>query len=182
MDKTPVQYLEAGKIVNTHGVSGDVRIESWCDSPEVLAALKRLYLAPDGTKPLELVRASLHKGLVLAHFSGYDTMDDALKLKTRVVYADRADIPLAEGAHFIRDLIGLPVIDARSGRTYGVLADVINGAASDIYEVDTPDGKKAYMPVVREFVHEVKLGEAIYVKPIPGMFDDGPQEGETHEV
>lgn len=167
------KYLEAGKIVNTHGVAGYVRIESWCDSPRVLASLRRLYIKEsDGSfRELKAELSSVHKGMALTRFEGISDLDGAISLKNRVVYADRADLPLKKGDNFIADLIGLPLIDAVSGKKYGVLREVINRGASDVYVVDTPDGE-AMMPAVPEFVDRIEPESGIYVRPIPGMFDE----------
>ena len=113
----------------------------------------------------------MHKNRVLATLEGVQDMDAALRLKNRIVYADRDQIPRGEGELFIVDLIGLPVIDARSGRKYGVLTDVQQGASSDIYEIDT--GKETVlMPAVKEYVARIALQEAIYITPIPGFFEE----------
>ena len=109
--------------------------------------------------------------MVLAHLEGFTNPEDAAKYKNRTVYADRDDIPIAEGAHFIVDLIGLPVLNAKSGKVYGKLAEVIKNGAQEVYEIAT-DGGMRYMPVVDEFVKEVDLEKGILVLPIEGMFDE----------
>jgi 16S rRNA processing protein RimM len=77
---------------------------------------------------------------------------------------------LKEGACFIADLIGLPVIDDGTGEEYGTLREVINRGASDIYVIDTPKGERM-MPAVKEFVKRVDDQNGIFVRPIEGMFD-----------
>ena len=57
------QFLEAGKIVNTHGVTGDIKVQSWCDSPEVLTDFDTLYLSP--SEPVQVKKAYVHKGCVI---------------------------------------------------------------------------------------------------------------------
>lgn len=166
------KYLEAGKIVNTHGVKGHVRIMSWCDTPEALAAIKTLYLESKGEYlPLEIESAVIHKGLVLAKPKGSESFEDAVKYKNRTVYADRDDIALEEGAHFIEDLIGLTVYNAESGKKYGTLGGVTNSGASDIYEVVT-ENSTVLIPAVNEFVKEIDLEKGIALLPIEGMFDE----------
>ena len=91
-------------------------------------------------------------------------------MKNKIIYASRDDIELEEGDFFIADLVGLPVIDADSGKEYGKLTDVINTGASDIYVIKTPTGE-AMMPAVDEFVEEIDLDKGIFVKPIEGMFE-----------
>lgn len=166
------EYLEAGLIVNTHGIDGGLMIKSYCDSNEVLASLKTLYMKKSGEYlPLKVTRAGGHRGMVLAHVEGISDLNTAMRYKNVTVYARREDLPLAEGAHFIVDLIGLPVINAESGKVYGTLADVTNSGASDIYEVATDRGAR-YMPAVPEFVKNIDLERGIFVAPIEGMFDE----------
>ena len=164
-------YLECGKIINTHGVAGAVKLEPWCDSPEVLADLETIYFKKGELySTLKVLRASVFKRFVLATLEGVTDVDAAAALKETVVYAAREDLPLEEGSHFIADLIGLSVIDVESGRVYGELVEVFNTGASDIYVVKTPDGERM-MPAVGEFVKEIDTEKGIFIAPIPGMFD-----------
>lgn len=167
------KYLEAGIIVNTHGIGGAVMIKSLCDSNEVLCAIPVLWLKEKNGEyiPRKVLRASQHRGMVLAHLEGFTNPEDAAKFKNRTVFADRDDIPKADGAHFIVDLIGLPVINADSGKVYGKLSDVTKNGAQEIYEVSTENGLR-YMPAVLEFVISVDLEKGIMVRPIEGMFDE----------
>ena len=165
------QYLECGKIVNTHGVKGAVKLESWCNTPEDLAELGRIFVEDgENKKVLKVKHASVFKQFVIAELEGITDFDAALALKNTVVYAARDDLTLEEGDYFIADVIGLPVIDADNGKEYGKLKDIINRGASDIYVIDTPDGERM-MPAVEEFVKEVDLERGIFVLPIEGMFD-----------
>ena len=164
-------YLEAGKIVNTHGVKGDLKIDSWCDTPEVFCGLPLLYLKNgENYTPLKPIRCSPFKGMVLCHIRGVDSFEEANRLKNRVVYARREDIPLPEGAVFTADLFGLPVIDADSGRVYGKIADVQQGAASELYEIATEKGIVLF-PAVKEYVIKIDLEGGVYIRPIGGFFD-----------
>lgn len=165
------KYLECGRIVNTHGVRGAIKLESWCNTAEDLASLDRLYLCEDGGyRELKVRRAKVHGGFVLSEIYGIDSIEQAQELKGLVVYADREDIELSEGETFIADLIGLPVIDLASGETLGVVTDVLNLGASDLYELDTRAGKRL-IPAVPEFIKEIDLERGIYVSLIEGMLD-----------
>ena len=168
------KYLEAGKIVNSHGVNGYVRIESWCDNPKILASLRRMYIKNRAGEMVEMkvLVASVHKGMGLVKFEGINSIDDALLYKNHTVYADRDDIPLEKGNHFIADLIGLDVLDAENGQVYGKLREVINRGASDIYVIATPDGGEAMMPAVAEFVKDIDPEKGIFITPIPGIFSE----------
>ena len=97
-------------------------------------------------------------------------IDTANALRGRIIYADRNDISIDEDGFFIADIIGLPVIDVESGKEIGKLSDVFNLGASDLYEIDTADGKKL-IPAVEEFIKEVDTERGIFVKLIEGMLD-----------
>ncbi len=164
-------YLECGRVINTHGVKGEVKVEPWCDSPMAFASLPKVYFKKgSGFEVHKLLRASVFKQLVIAGIEGIDDVDKAALLKGETLYAAREDFHLAEGVCFIADLIGLPVIDADTGFEYGKLIEVINRGASDIYVIDTPSGERM-MPAVKEFVKRVDAENGIYVCPIEGMFD-----------
>jgi len=166
------QYLECAKIINTHGVRGDVKLESLCDTPSVLASLGRVFVRENG-KYIEkkVIHASIFKSFVIATLEGIDDMDKAIAAKGTMLYAARADFDLADGAYFIADLIGLEVIDEQDGRVYGTISDVINRGASDIYVVNTPSGERM-MPVVDEFVKRVDIDKGVFVHTIPGLLSD----------
>ena len=170
-EKNENTLLECGKIINTHGLAGVVKLESWCNTPQDLAAIGTLYFNENGRfTPKKVKSASVQKKFVLAAIEGIDDIDAAEALKETVVYADRNDVPTEEGEYFIADLIGLDVIDADTGRVYGKISDVFNSGASDIYTVSTPDGERM-IPAVDEFVISIDLEKGITVRPIGGMFD-----------
>lgn len=160
--------------MNTHGVRGAVKIESHCDSPKVLAELPRLFLqTKEGIyEERKVVKASVGGGRVLAYLEGVETLDDAIPMKGKTVYAKREELPLPKGAHFIADLIGLPMIDADTGRVYGEVTAVENMPSSDMYTVREKNGNTVLFPAVKEFLVRVDAETGIYVRPIPGFFTD----------
>lgn len=118
-----------------------------CDSPEVLASLKRMYYRRGGVlEELCVKSAFVHKSMVVASFDGVDSLDGAIAMRDLVLYADRDDIPRHDGDFFISDLIGLSVKDAESGEVYGTLSDVISPAGRDIYVVKKPSGGEFMIP------------------------------------
>ena len=168
-------YLECGKIINTHGFRGTVKLESWCDAPEVLADLERLYFRKDGEySPRAVLRASVFRQFVLMDLAGIDSEEAANALRNTVVYAARADLPLEEGDAFIVDLIGLPVKDADSGEVIGQLIDVNTRGVRDLYIVRNASGDHM-VPAVPEFIIEIDTEDAVYIRPIPGLLDGGAE-------
>ena len=125
------QFLEVGKIINTHGVHGEVKAESWADSPEVLAALKELLI---GDTPVRVRSGRVHSGFVLLRLEGVETVEAAMALKGKTLLADRKWIPIAEGAFFLQDAIGMPVV-TEDGTEIGRLSDVLEYPAGRIFVV-----------------------------------------------
>lgn len=168
---TERKYIECGKIINTHGCHGGVKLESWCNTPNDLAALKKIYLLEGGEYvEKKIKKASVFKQFVVAEICGITDMDAALALKNMTVYANRKDFKLDEGEYFIADMIGVNVTDAENGKVYGKVADIINRGASDIYVVDTPSGERM-IPAVDEFIVKANVTEGVFVKVIPGLLD-----------
>ena len=168
-------YLECGKIINTHGFRGTVKLESWCDSPYVLADLAHIWLLEGGEyRPRRVKHASVFKQFVLMDLEGVESEEAANALRNTVIYAARADLPLEEGDHFVADMIGLDVKDADSGEVIGTLTDVNQRGARDLYIVRTATGE--YMvPAVPNFIVKIDTDDAIYVRPIPGLLDGGAE-------
>ena len=166
------QFLDSGKIVGTHGIKGEVRIEPWCDSPEFLCAFKKLYLDEKGQTFIE-VKSRPHKNITLAKIKGVDTIEEAEKFRGKIVYINRADITLDEGVNFVQDLIGLEVKDAENGTAYGKITDVLRTGANDVYEITDSNNKKYLAPVIDEVVAEINVdGGFVLIRPMKGIFDD----------
>ncbi|MBR0144645.1 MAG: 16S rRNA processing protein RimM [Clostridia bacterium] len=163
------EYLEAGKIVGTFGVLGEVRILPWSDSPDFLRGFSRVFI--DG-KEYKLLRTRVHKGMALALIEGFANPEDAMVLKNKTVMIARADAALPEGRVFVEDLIGLPVFDLRRGRVIGKLAEVMNLPAGDVYRVAGEKGD-ILIPAVPAFLRgaDPEKGE-IRVETIEGMGDE----------
>jgi len=166
------KYLQIGKIVNTHGFRGDVKMQTWSDDPSVAAKIKRVYRkTPSGYVEMKVQRGSVHKGMALLKLEGIDDFDSANALREQIMYADRSDIKVDKGSYFIADLIGLDVIDVDSGEVYGKLKDVVQYGIHDIYSVETEKGE-VLIPAVNEFIKKISVGEGIFIRPIGGMFDE----------
>ena len=158
------QLLECGKIVNTHGIRGEVKIQPWADSPEVLCALPALYI--DGV-PVALRSARVHKGNVIALLEGVSDVDQAMLLKNKVVWLNRDDLRLPEGTFFLADLIGLRVVD-EEGQELGILNEVLSPSRQQVYVVK--GDRELMTPAVPQFILETNVaGGYIKVRLIEGM-------------
>ena len=160
------KFLEAGQIVGTHGIRGEVKIMPWCDGPDFLKAFRTFYI--EGT-PYPVESSRVHKNMLLCKLKGIDDVSVAQTYKNKVVHIDRDSAPIARNRVFIADLIGLPVY--AEGQEIGVLKDVYTGPANDVYIVK---GQKEYMiPAVSEFLEDVNVDDGyIKVHLLEGMATD----------
>lgn len=166
------QYLETGKIVGTHGIRGMVRVKPWSDSGEFLNNFKRFFLSPDGENELKAVKIQPHGGVVLIAFKGIDTVEQAESLRGKTVYICRDDITLPDGRYFIDDLIGCEVFDADSGEKYGVISEVSQTGANDVWHIKSGD-KEYLLPAIDEVIVTVDPeNEILEIRPMKGIFDD----------
>ncbi len=161
--------LEAGAIINTHGVRGEVKVDPWADSPDFLTRFKTLYI---DEKPYRVVSARVHTRFVLIRFEGVDTVEDAMRLRGRTLCFDRADAKLPEGTYFLADIIGFDVFDRRKNAVIGRLAELLSLPAGDVYRVESARGD-ILIPARPEFTRGVDpAAHTIAVETIPGMGDD----------
>jgi 16S rRNA processing protein RimM len=160
-------------VATAHGIAGVLQVECWCDSPEVLAALPAVYLrGKDGVyQPRRVLRAVRYKSQALLTLEGIESREAAVALRGQVLYAARADIPLEDGAYFLVDLPGLPVIDADSEKVYGRVKRIHFAGGRDMLVVDTPTGERL-LPMVDAFLVRVDVESGVYVRPIPGLLED----------
>lgn len=165
------KYLEIGKIVGTHGIRGEMRVECWANSPDFLKKFKTMYL--DGGKTALSVSCRPHKNIALLTVKGVGSIEEADALRGKVLYIDRDDVRLGEGEHFVQDIIGLAVTDADTGEVYGKVKDVLKTGSNDVYEMQAEDGRLYYIPVIPDIIDRLDfdLGAA-YIRPMKGLFDD----------
>lgn len=169
------QFLEAGRIVGTHGVRGEMRVEPWCDSAEFLKKLKRLYF-DEGRADAGLVASRVHKSFLLVRLEGVENATQADLYRGRVLYLDRNDVRLPENRYFVSDLIGLSVIDDATGTVYGTVQDVFETGANNVYRIAGPAGEEYLFPAVDEMIARTDIdGGKLFVRPIPGIFRDEPE-------
>lgn len=173
--KMKQNFLEAGKILNVHGIAGELKFEHWCDSADALKGVKTLYWDRDGEKALPLRSIRVHGRFLLLKAEGINDPETARLYKNRILYVRREDLKLPEGRVFICDLIGLPLIDVDTQTTVGTVKDVVNRGASDLYLLDLGGGREEYFPAVKDFLVNVDIEKGIYVHVPQGLFDKAEQ-------
>ncbi len=159
-----LQFIEAGEIVTTHGIRGEVKVLPWLDSPEFLCEFRRIRI--QGTT-YDVESCRVQKTCNLLKIKGVDTMEDAQALRGKTVEVFREDAP--KGLIFAAELIGVTVIC--QSEEIGKLTEVLDYPGNKVYVVK---GSHSYMiPAVKEFVLSTDLDAGIMqVRLIEGMCDD----------
>lgn len=170
-------YLLAGVVSRTFSFRGEVVIRHVLDSIEMFKKLEKLFL--DGERRnrdenfisiLEIESVKSVKNGAAVKFKGIETEEDAVKLIGKELYFLKSDINLPEGKFFIDDLLNLEVFDLETGKKYGVLAEVTDNGAQQIFRVETVKGY-FLVPNVGQFIKRISPDEGIFVSLIDGMTD-----------
>lgn len=150
--------LEVGKIVNTHGLRGEVKIVTWTDTPDVFEDLKYVYAVRKNEEIRLTVKGiKYQKNNIIVKFAEIESIDEAEKYKNCILKADREMLgELPEGVYYIADLIGCEVYED-NGKLLGKISDVFNTGANDIYAVSAPERKDLLIPVTEETVIDVNI-------------------------
>ena len=164
-----MEKIKIGKIVNAVGLKGEVKVYNYSDSEEVYERTPEIYA---GDRLLKVENVRMQKNMVILKLSGIDDRNAAEAAKGTELFITEADLPeLPEGQFYIRDLIGMEVKE-QGGSFHGVVTDVLQNTAQDIFEVKRDDGKTVLIPKVDAFVQKIDGKERlITVTLIEGLTD-----------
>ena len=165
--------LEVGKIVNTHGLRGEVKIVTWTDYPEVFEDLEYVFAKKKTEEiKLNLKNIKYQKNNIIAKFLEINSIEEAETFKNCVLTAERDMLgELPEGVYYIADLIGCEVF-SDEGQNLGKISDVFNTGANDIYAVSAPQRKDMLIPVTDDTVKSVDIeNKKVIVHLIEGLED-----------
>ncbi|MBR1824572.1 MAG: 16S rRNA processing protein RimM [Ruminococcus sp.] len=164
------EYLEAGKIVTTHGIRGEVKIMPYTDTPDLLAEFDRLFVGKNKDEII-ITRSRVQKNTVIAKIEGVDTPEAAEKLRNKVLYMHRDDLELDDDTYFIQDLIGIEVRDADTNEVYGTIVDVMQTGANDVYVIKG-ENREYLVPAIADVVVSTDIdGSLMTIRPLDGLFD-----------
>lgn len=165
--------LEVGKIINTHGLKGEVKIATWTDSPDVFEDIEYVIIkSKKGDMTLNVAGVKYQKNNIIVKFRELERIEDAEPLKNSVLYVPREILgELPEGVYYIADLIGLEVFDDE-GHKIGVIADVFSTGANDVYDIKREGQKNLLLPVIDDVVLDVDIeGGKVTVHIMEGLLD-----------
>ena len=153
-----MDLLEVGKIVNTHGLRGEVKVVPWTDYPEVFEDIDFVYVKKKSEyERLDVKGIKYQKNNLIVRFSQITDINMAEKYKNQVIYAEREILgELPEGVYYIADLIGLDIV-TEDGEKIGTVSDVFNTGSNDIYEVKREGKKNLLLPVIDDVVLNIDV-------------------------
>ena len=166
-----VSRFRVGVIAGTHGLRGEVKVFPTTDEPARFLDLEKVILDTGREERTLTIRSvKFFKKFVILGFKGMDRIEDVEKLKGAELLINREDaIPLEEGEYFIPDLLGLRVV-TDDGRELGVIKDVIETGANNVYDVQNEDGARILIPAIPQCILDVRLEEGdMTVHLVPGL-------------
>ncbi len=163
-----MEKILIGKITSAVGLKGEVKVYNYSDSAEIYKSTEAIYA---GAELRKVQGVRMQKNMVVLKLEGIDNRDQAEKARGTEIFVTEEDLPeLPEGQYYIRDLIGMTVIDSEGGKEIGTVEDVIQNTAQDIFDIKTPEGKQVLIPKVPEFIVDINLeNRTVKVKLIEGM-------------
>lgn len=171
-----MEYVEIGKLVNTQGLKGEVRVQSHTDFPEkrfkkgnVIFAFPESGAAPE---ELEIDGVRKHKNFIILHFKGRDSINDIEYLKPsdiKIKEQQRAREELKKGEYYVQQIVGLKVVDL-AGNSIGKISEVMSMPANDVWVVKKNDGQELLMPKIDDVIKNVDLDQGVItVELMEGM-------------
>lgn len=168
------EYLQIGKIVNTHGVRGEVRLIPLTDDPHRFDELEWVFIEKDSSMTkYSVLEVKYTKGSVVLRLSGIDTMEAANALRDLFVLVDRSNaVKLPKDSFFICDILGCTVVDEKNV-VLGQLVDILQTGSNDVYVIKSESGKELLLPALKSVVRGVSLEQKRIDVTVPkGLFED----------
>lgn len=165
------KYLELGQIVNTRGLRGEVKVNSFTDDNTKFEKMKSIFVKKkEDIKEYDIQKVSYSKNQVILKLKGIETIEDAEKLRNAYVLVDRDSLEaLPEGVYYIADLIGLDVF-TEEGLLLGKVDDIFSTGSNDVYVVKAEDGTEKLLPGIEEVLKKIDIeNKKIIVNLIEGL-------------
>lgn len=157
-----------GKIVNVHGIKGEIKVYAYTDDIDNLTNLKNIYFDKELKQKYKVKYSKVHKNMLIVKLEGINSVEEATKLRDTNLYIPKQEID-EEDTFYIEDLIGLEVYDL-SENYIGVITYVFNTGANDVYEVENTNKQKIYLPAIKQVVKKVDIqNKKMYVEMMEGL-------------
>lgn len=163
--------IRIGKIVNTHGLKGEVKVYPYTDYPERFKEISYLYME-DSDEKISIDSVKTIKNMAVLKLSNINSIEEAEKNRNNFLFIDRDNAKeLDEDETLISDMIGCKVYDIEDNYI-GVLDEVLQYSANDVYVIKSESGKTNLVPAIKKFVPVVDIvNKKIIIDPIEGMIE-----------
>ncbi|MEJ8776946.1 ribosome maturation factor RimM [Pseudogracilibacillus sp. ICA-222130] len=169
-----MELFKIGKIINTHGIKGEVKVQQLTDFRERFDEGNIVFIRKDGTdwKPLTIRSSRIHKNNILLQFESYETLNDVEPLKNELLYIKEEQLtPLEEDEFYYFEIIGLEV-ETIDGKYIGKIDHILSPGANDVWVVKTKNNKEILIPYIEPVVKEIHIEEKkVIIEPMEGLFD-----------
>lgn len=169
------KYVSVGKILNFHGIKGEVKVGYSKNKQDFFLGLESVYLGLENQyQKLNIVQCRAHKNFLLIKFKEFNSINDVLPYKGKLLFVEENTIRenLEEDEFLIDELVGMAIIDRESEKSLGFVIGVSNNGANDLLSVKTSTNHINLIPFVKAIVPEVDLqGKKIYINNIEGLLE-----------
>ncbi|MGX1264666.1 16S rRNA processing protein RimM [Rossellomorea marisflavi] len=167
------KWFNVGKIVNTHGIKGELKVLSMTDFPEERyqkGNVLTLFIEGKEPKPLTIASYRQHKNFDLLMFEGYSDINEVEGFKQGILKVDESQLQdLDEGEFYYHEIIGC-MVKTTSGDELGVVKEVLSPGANDVWVVKAPRGKEHLIPYIEDIVKKVDISQKeIIIEPMEGL-------------
>ena len=154
------ELLQVGVVTQTHGIRGEVKVFPTTDDAGRFRDLKKVFLDTGREKlPLEIQGVKFFKQFVIVKFKGLDTINEVERFRRCPLLVPREDaVPLEEDEYYIADMIGMRV-ETEDGKAFGILKDVMETGANDVYVIDSISHGEVLVPAIKECIRKVDVAE-----------------------
>lgn len=164
--------LQVGAITTTHGVRGEVKVFPTTDDPKRFKKLKQVKLDTEKEYlDLEIESVKFFKQFVILKFKGFDSINEIEKYKSKTLWVTREQaVKLQKDEYFVTDMIGMDVF-LEEGDRVGILKDVMQTGANDVYVVDSEEFGEILLPAIKECILKVDIeGRRMEVHRMEGLW------------
>ena len=154
--------FQVGIITAPHGVKGEVKVFPTTDDNKRFKKLKECFIEYNGElMPVKACGCKFFKNMVILKFENFDNMNDVEKFRKCKIFVDREHaVSLEDDEYFVADLLGVSVID-ENGNVLGMLEDVIETGANDVYVVKNNSGNEILIPAIKDCILDVNVNERV---------------------
>lgn len=168
------KMFNIGKIVNTHGIRGEVKVYRISDFEERFRPGESVFIVKDTGEKVKLVidQHRLHKGFDLLHFDGYNNINDVESLKGSYLKIEESQLTeLEENEYYYHEIIGCDVVTT-DGEHLGMVKEILSPGANDVWVVKRNKGKEVLIPYIEDVVKEINIDEhKITIEPMEGLLE-----------